>query len=313
MSKDHVDSRVYSDLQALLKTEHLAQQLVLPPSAKFGSRLVGRHFSSFSGRGLSFEEFRHYQAGDDTRNIDWAVTLRTGEPYVRVFSEEKDRPVYLVVDQGSNMFFSSVDTMKSVVSAEVAAACAFSCVKSGDRLAAVLVGDESIDLFPPRRSRDHIYQILGKIEQMNQSLSAQGRVDSSPQSQIEKALKDIAIMKPKGALIIVLTDFYNLQESTIKQLQWLKQHNDVLGVAIRDPLEMDLNPSESLLMSDGDHQVLLGDEYAEQLVRYNQEHNQKSDRLRVLFAANGFPMIELSTTGTHQRDLIQQMMGNRRV
>ncbi|WP_112477952.1 DUF58 domain-containing protein [Vibrio variabilis] len=176
MLKQHLDSRIYCDLRTLLKTEQLARQLVLPPSTQFGSRLVGRHFSSFRGRGLSFEEFRHYQSGDDTRNIDWAVTLRTGEPYVRVFSEEKDRPVYLVVDQGSNMFFSSVDTMKSVVSAEVAAVCAFSCVQSGDRLGAVLVSDESIEMVPPRRSRDHIYHVLGKIVQLNQSLSSENPV-----------------------------------------------------------------------------------------------------------------------------------------
>ncbi|MDN2481183.1 DUF58 domain-containing protein [Vibrio agarivorans] len=313
MPMDTADYRVYSDLPNLLKTEFISHQLVLPPSGKFGSRLVGRHFSSFRGRGLSFEEFRHYQAGDDTRNIDWAVTMRTGEPYVRVLSEEKDRPVYLVVDQRSNMFFSSVETMKSVVCAEVAATCAFSCIKSGDRLAAVLIGDDCCELFPPRRSRDHIYKILGKIAQLNQSLSSENTQQATSERQLDSALQNIAISKPKGALVIVLTDFYQLNQSTLKQLQWLKRHNDVLGIAIRDPLEVELSPSDSFLMSDGKHQVLIGDEYAKQLTHFNFEHHQQFRRLRALLAANGFPMIELSTCGNHQNELVKQMMGGRRV
>jgi len=118
-------ARAYVSLDDLQKLSHRAQGFSFLPRQPVHSLLTGRHASRLRGRGLDFDELRHYYEGDDTRTIDWAATARLGTPYVRVYREERDRPVLLLVDQRVSMFFGSKRATKSVVAAEVAALSAF--------------------------------------------------------------------------------------------------------------------------------------------------------------------------------------------
>ncbi|MFM5554295.1 DUF58 domain-containing protein [Aeromonas veronii] len=123
-------------------------QFSLLPRLNSGNLLCGRHPSRFRGRGLNFEELRHYQQGDDIRTLDWKVTLRTGRPHVRSYSEEKDRHVILCVDQRSCMFFSSVEVMKSVVAAEVAALLGWQVLKESDRVGLAILHCDGVAARP---------------------------------------------------------------------------------------------------------------------------------------------------------------------
>lgn len=137
-----LDPRLYCDYSRLVRIQAQAESFSLLPHLKAGSVLSGRHNSLFRGRGLNFEELRHYQLGDDIRNLDWKVTMRTGKPHVRSYTEEKDRNVMICVDQRSSMFFASQNTMKSVVAAEVAALCGWRVLKDGDRVGFVLASHQ---------------------------------------------------------------------------------------------------------------------------------------------------------------------------
>jgi len=129
----HQTDGVYVQLDELAKLQHKASGFSFLPKQPIHSVLSGRHASKLRGRGLNFEELRNYLPGDDTRHIDWKVTARTRTPYVRVYTEEKDRTVWLLVDQRVCMFFGSTKRMKSVVAAEVAALSAWRVLSVGDR------------------------------------------------------------------------------------------------------------------------------------------------------------------------------------
>ena len=134
------------------------------------SILSGRYASRLRGRGLNFEEIRRYLPGDDIRTMDWKVTARTRSPHVRVYTEEKDRAVVLVIDQRINMFFGTRDKLKSVTAAELAALGAWRAVAVGDRVGAVIFNDTELVDVRPQRSQKTVMSILGTIIRMNHEL-----------------------------------------------------------------------------------------------------------------------------------------------
>src|ERR1700742_3614630 len=134
----------YADLGALIRLRFQAHGFSLLPRQPVHSILAGRHASRLRGRGLNFEEIRRYLPGDDVRQIDWKVTMRTGKTHCRVYTEEKERSVLLVVDQRLSMFFGSVKNMKSLTAAEVTALAAWRVVAQKDRVGAIVFNDTKI-------------------------------------------------------------------------------------------------------------------------------------------------------------------------
>src|ERR1700760_2884822 len=158
---------VYVDAAHLARLEMRARGLSYLAPAPGSSILAGRHTSRMRGRGLDFEELRGYLPGDDIRHLDWRVSLRTGRPHVRVFTEERDRPVLVVVDQRMSMFFGSTRAFKSVVAAEVAALAVWMGFAAGDRVGGVIFDDSTVTRVKPLRSRSRIKTLFGEIARMN--------------------------------------------------------------------------------------------------------------------------------------------------
>src|SRR5210317_2483841 len=148
------DDRIAVSLKHLRALEFTARGFSFLPRQPVQSILSGRKRSRLRGRGLGFDELRHYRPGDDIRTMDWRVTNRTGKPHVRVYTEERDRPVMVVVDQRLPMFFGSRRKMKSVVAAEMAALTAWRVLSVGDRVGAILFNDSrTIEAKPSRNER----------------------------------------------------------------------------------------------------------------------------------------------------------------
>src|SRR6201999_117728 len=160
----------YAELDSLVALEYKARGFSLRHNQPVRSLLFGRRASHVRGRGLDFEELRNYVAGDDVRSIDWRVTARTQEPDVRIFSQERDRPTMLVVDQRINMFFGSRRSMKSVVAAEAAALAAWRVFHQGDRVGAFVFNDETTEVVRMHRSRATVLRILDRISLQNHLL-----------------------------------------------------------------------------------------------------------------------------------------------
>jgi hypothetical protein len=171
---------VHASAAHLAGLEGPARQLVFRPRHPAHNLLAGRHGSRVRGRGLDFEELRHYQPGDDVRSIDWPVTARMPQPFVRVYTEEKDRPTTIVVDQRINMFFGTRLAMKSFTAAEAAALCAWRAVTDGDRVAGIVFDDAGIHHHRAERSRGALLRLLGRIAGCNAALRADTSVARAP-------------------------------------------------------------------------------------------------------------------------------------
>ena len=171
----------YAELDSLIALQFKAGGFTLKHNQPVHSLLFGRRASHVRGRGLDFEELRNYIAGDDVRSIDWRVTARTQKPYVRVYSEERDRPTMLVVDQRINMFFGSRRSMKSVVAAEIAALAAWRVFHQGDRVGAFVFNDDVTEEIRMRRSRATVLRILDRISHQNHLLRGDSPSQPRPQ------------------------------------------------------------------------------------------------------------------------------------
>jgi uncharacterized protein (DUF58 family) len=259
MSKDSTyPADVFISLQDLLKMEHYARNFsFLARKQKVRSILGGKHASKLRGRGLDFEEVRNYVAGDDIRNIDWKVTARTQKTHSKVFSEEKEKPALIVVDQSKTMFFGSQRKTKSVVAAEMAALAAFRVLKEGDRVGGIVFADEGIDIIYPKRDRKNILRFLERIVERNRQL------EHSPTIKFEEALKEtlakIRNIVTHDFLVIVISDFHRYSPEVIKFLSQTAQHNDVVLVKVFDPMEKEI-PKAKLVAGDGNKQIFVDGE-----------------------------------------------------
>src|SRR3984957_6529164 len=160
----------YAELDSLIALQFKARGFTLMHSQPVHSLLFGRRTSHVRGRGLDFEELRNYVSGDDVRSIDWRVTARMQKPFIRVYSEGRDRPTLLVVDQRINMFFGSRVSMKSVVAAEISALAAWRVFQQGDRIGAFVFNDEKTEEVRMQSSRASVFRILDHIVHQNHLL-----------------------------------------------------------------------------------------------------------------------------------------------
>ena len=246
---------IFVTLKSLLAKEGSAKGFsFLAKKQKVRSILGGKHASKLRGRGLDFEEVRNYVAGDDIRNIDWKVTARTQKTHTRVYSEEKEKPVLIVVDQSKSMFFGSRKKMKSVVAAELAALTAFKILKEGDRVGGVVIADNGIDIIFPKRDRKNIVRFFEKIVERNHELKDSDSNDfTKTQKEIFSKVKNIVT---HDFLIVIISDFYRYDPITIKNIASLSQHNDVILAKVFDPMEQVI-PKTKLIAGDGQQQLLV--------------------------------------------------------
>jgi uncharacterized protein (DUF58 family) len=236
------DERVHVSLHRLMRLQHAAAGFSFLPRQPVASLLSGRQASRLRGRGLNFEEIRAYQAGDDIRMIDWKVTARTREAHSRVFTEERDRPGLLLVDQRVNMFFGTRVYMKSVTAAEVAALSAWRLLKATDRVGALVFNDTQVTHIRPHRSQAAVMRILEAIVAMNGALQA--NLDTPPNSaMLNRVLESAVQLAGHDYLVMVISDFDGADDDTRRCLMQLAQHNDVLGVLVHDPSATHLPPS----------------------------------------------------------------------
>lgn len=306
------DDRLYCDYGRLVRLQAQAEAFSLLPHIRAGSVLSGRHNSLFRGRGLNFEELRHYQLGDDIRNLDWKVTMRTGKPHVRSYTEEKDRNVIICVDQRSSMFFASDSTMKSVVAAEIASMCAWRILKDGDRVGFIIAGQRQLSFSKPQRSQNLLLAQLRRLASENQKLNVSSQ--DADEVGFDKWFGLIKRMKLKQATLVFISDWHDCAQHHLDQLKQLQQHNDVMAVMVSDPFEHTL-PAEiansNWVVGDGTYQMNL--DSAQKLSVASdglaQKQDSKRQSLAKLMSMKGLPTIELSTDGSHIGKFQRQVGG----
>lgn len=244
--------RVCVDVAELFNLQHAAQSLPLHHSRIINSSLVGRHKSVVRGRGLDFEELRHYKVGDDIRHMDWKLTKRTGKPHVRVYVEEREQPVLLIVDQRLPMFFGSKGDMKSVVAAKLAALLAWHTLSRGDRIGGLVFGDDATSELRPRKSQSQIMHLFNVLCDYNKRLLKQTQTNTQ---QLNAALQQVFNLAKQNTLLYVISDFFGADNLTGELLTQLQRRNKVIVGFIYDPLEQQLPKAGKLAVSDGQYQL----------------------------------------------------------
>lgn len=290
----------YVSLDELIRIRFRARDFSFLPEQPVNSVLAGRYASRLRGRGLSFEELRGYQSGDDVRTMDWRVTARLRSPHVRVYTEEKDRAVLLLVDQRINMFFGTRERMKSVTAAQAAALGGWRALDVGDRAGGICFDDSRIVEVAPKRGQQTLMALLGHIVEMNQALRI-GAAEPAP-GMLNRALEAALKLATHDGLIVVISDFFGVDAVTERLITRLAAHNDVLGILVHDPIRMDPRGGP-ISVSDGRLQIPL--DLADARVRerigadYRREQADITRFLRKLSA----PLLTLSNQG----DVVDQV------
>lgn len=190
---------------------------------------TGEYHSSFKGRGMVFSEVRKYEYGDDIRNIDWNVTARLNEPYVKVFEEERELTLMLLVDVSGSESFGSRNQLKRELITEICATLAFSAIQNNDKVGVIFFSDQIEQYIPPKKGRSHILRIIREL------------IDIEPKSRrtdIAGALRFFSSIQKKHAISFVLSDFQD--DNYRDPLRILSQRHDLTGIRIYDPRESEL-------------------------------------------------------------------------
>ncbi len=280
------DPNIYTDLHTLRGLKYKAKGFDFLPLQPVNSLLNGRHVSRLRGRGLNFEEMRHYHIGDDIRSMDWKVTMRTGKPHVKIFSEERERNVYLLVDQRSSMFFGSTEKTKSVIAAELAALIAWRVIETTDRVGAIVFDDNNATSIAPQRSANHVLTLLNEIVRRNHKLKVGEKAECQTNS-FAKALTQAQRLVKHDGLVILISDGYGYRDNSEEQIKALCQRNDLILCHVTDPLEHQLAGLDSMIVSDGQLQVAvsakdkLRDDFNQDVVRAIEAFKKVAKKYRV--------------------------------
>lgn len=308
---DHESPDVYTSLHALVRLRYAARGFSYLPRQPVGSLLSGRKRSRLRGRGLDFDELRHYRPGDDIRTMDWRVTNRTGKPHVRVYTEERDRPVIVVVDQRLPMFFGSRVKMKSVVAAEVAAITAWRVMGVGDRIGAILFNDTDTFEARPTRNEKRVMGWLGELTDMNNSLSVSRGHHSNPAG-LASALRVLERSIGHDYLVVLVSDFYGWSEETLDAIRRIRQHNDVISALVFDPLERDISKADKLVVSDGRFQLELDPASQDLGAKFEESFDSSLARVQADLQRHRIPVLPIDTV-TPTADQLREKLGGERV
>lgn len=209
---------------------------------RVNSLQTGAYVSHFRGRGMEFDESRPYQPGDDPRSIDWRVTARSTTAYTKLFREERERPVLVVVDLRANMHFATRGCFKSVNASRAAALLSWAAHHRGDRLGGLIFGDTTHRELKPRLGRQaalrYVHELVGHPDWENRDRRDNGDYEA-PLTQAMAALRRVA--RP-GSLVVILSDFLGFARPAQSYLSSVARHNEVLAVFLNDPLEQELPP-----------------------------------------------------------------------
>ncbi len=284
-------SGVEVSVDDLIGLRFRAQRLELGIARRARHSMTGAHGSRFRGRGMEFAESRIYQPGDDVRSIDWRVTARTGRPHTKLFQEERERPVILLVDLGVSMFFGTRTAYKSVLAAETAALIAWAAMHGGDRVGALVAGRSHHLELEPVSGRRGVLRVLRALA----ALSRQESNDEEQQVKLCDSLLRARHVARPGSLLVVISDFYGLDEEAAGHLSRMRQHNDMLACWIHDRLEIEPPPPGRYGISDGWQTATLDTISRRARARYAASFGARFEALCATLGRLAIPLLPIAT------------------
>ena len=222
----------------------------------------GEYHSAFKGRGMSFSEVREYSFGDDVRNIEWNVTARMNHPYIKVFEEERELTVMLMIDISRSAYFGTSNQMKNTLITEIAAVLSFSAINNNDKVGVILFSDRIEKFIPPKKGKSHILRIISELLEVE----PQGKGTN-----IAVALEYFNNVVKKKSIAFIFSDF--MDAGYEKPLQVAARKHDVIGVHIHDKREEELPDIGIVRMYDAEKDLVTWVDTSNKIVRENYRKN----------------------------------------
>ena len=265
----------------------------------------GEYHSSFKGRGMTFSEVREYQPGDDVRSIDWNVTARYNAPFVKVFEEEREMTVMLLIDVSASGNFGTQEQFKRELATELSAILAFSAIKNNDKVGVIFFTDKVEQFIPPKKGKSHILRIIREVLAFQPTRKG---------TNIAGALKYFNSVIKKRSVCFILSDFVSKEFE--RPLKIASKKHDLVALRIHDTRE-DTLPNVGLIpMQDAETEEMLFVDTTSKKVRDNFAKNrvQATEKLRKLLPASGVDLIDITTGTDYVKPLINffKTRGSRR-
>ncbi len=281
------NSLVSVQLKTLVNLAKPASLLKLHHSAIRSSQ-SGGYVSRFKGRGMEFDEARLYQPGDDIRSIDWRVTARTGKTHTKVFREERERPVFISVDDRPAMHFATRGVFKSVQAAKVAALLAWTAQYKGDRIGGQVYTDSVCQEVKPQNGKHAVLRFFNALTHARSAVKQNITLDKTLARLIQHA-------RP-GSLVYIISDFRGLNQKSENHLSKLSRHCDVVLIHIYDQLESHLPAKGRYRFTDEQREVVIDTGDKQRLLSYQQQYQQRLQYLQDTAKKLGLLFFQCSTT-----------------
>ena len=268
-----------------IKTSHLVTDL-----------MAGEYVSAFKGRGMEFNAVREYAPGDDVRLIDWNVTARMGQPFIKEFVEERELNVMLIVDVSSSGEFGSAGKFKNEISAEVASIIAFAAIRNNDKIGLIVFSDKIEHYIPPKKGKAHIWNIIRTIL----NFQPEGRFTN-----INLPLEYLLKVQKRKCIAFLISDFLAKEYET--NLKLTKQKHDLVAISIADAREIHLPSVGYIHLQDAESgETLLVDTNDREMKKLLISHEQKRrEKLKNSFHSIGVDTIEIQTDGSLVEPIIR--------
>ncbi len=257
---------------------------------------AGEYHSAFKGRGMTFAEVREYQYGDDIRSIDWNVTARFGHPYIKVFEEEREMTVVLLIDVSGSREFGTVTNLKKDIFTELAATLAFSTIQNNDKIGVIFFSDKIEKFIPPKKGKKHVLQIIREL------------IDFQPVSSktdIAGALRYFTNAIKKSSTAFVISDF--IDNNFEKDLTIANRKHDIVALQVYDIRETELPNVGLVKLKDAETGNRIWVDTSDKRIRTSYKHawGQSQLALQKIFTKSGVDSVSMSTSDDYVRSLMK--------
>lgn len=306
------DEAIRPSLEALVALRPQVLDFVLAQRRHSPRPMAGGRYSAIRGRGLDFDELRAYQAGDDVRSMDWQVMARTGRPHTRLYREERERPLLLLVDLRLSMRFGSRQCFKSVTAARAAAQLAWAALASGDRIGGLVFNDYAYRVLRPGAGRATVLQWLRHLVELHAGdprertdRNALRQDDDDQRIDLVLAMRRLRRLSGTGgaSLVHLLSDFHDLDETAHREFSELARQSDLMGTFVYDPLEAEPPPPGRYPVTDGGRTAVLDTGITANAQAYRERFARHQARVTELFLNHRSHLLRLSTANTVDESL----------
>lgn len=286
---------INSEIRELLALRYYARNIEFFNNQKVSNSQSGNRLSLAKGRGMDFDEVRRYQAGDDIRLMHWALTARLGKPFTKVYREERERSVYLIIDQSSSMQFGTRVCFKSVLAAKVASLLGFAALNHQEQVGGIIFNDQASEFIKPKTGRKPLLDLFNFL--------AKPYLVKHNRGGLKYALQVASQNIRSGSIVIIISDYFEIDSEVERYLSIIGQKSKLINIFTYDQLETKLPDSGTYSFTDSGQSILEINANKKNNATYSAPFKQRINTITTLAKKSNMGLIKLSTNDDLVRTL----------